>query len=141
MNKPNRLRVRDLVNIGVFSALCMVVSLIFMIPSGFAPILWILWPCLAGLVCGVFFTLLLCLITDVLYFATGECTWVIVVTCALGGILAEVVRKAFVFTKPCPTAETAVIDCLALLLTLCGVYRTACKPLATCLGAEPIKKR
>ena len=105
MKNTQKLTVKDLVNVGIFSALYMVLTLIVMIPAGFAPILWLLWPCMAGIVGGVFFTLLmmkspkpgtaflLCLITGILFFVTGECTWVIVMTCVLGGILAELVRK------------------------------------------------
>ena len=105
MSNQSKLQVKDLVNIGVFSALYMVVSLILMLPAGIAPILWVLWSCLAGLVCGVFFTLLMVkvqkpgaalllpLITGVLYFVTGECTWVIAATCVAGGLLAELMWK------------------------------------------------
>lgn len=35
----NKLKVKDLVNIGIFSALYMVISMIVMIPVGIAPIL------------------------------------------------------------------------------------------------------
>lgn len=101
----NKLKVKDLVNIGIFSALYMVISMIVMIPVGIAPILWLLWPGIAGLFGGAFFTLLmtkvsksgsafiLAIITGLLYFATGECTWVIIVTFAVAGLLAEIIRK------------------------------------------------
>ena len=76
-----------------------------MIPVGIAPILWLIWPGIAGLFGGAFFTLLmtkvpkqgaaliLAIITGLLYFATGECTWVIIVTFAVAGILGEAARK------------------------------------------------
>ena len=82
-----------------------VVSMIVMIPVGIAPILWLIWPGIAGLFGGAFFTLLmtkvpkqgaaliLAIITGLLYFATGECTWVIIVTFAVAGILGEAARK------------------------------------------------
>lgn len=101
----NKLKVKDLVNIGIFSALYMAIAMVVMIPVGIAPILWLLWPGLAGLFGGVFFTLLLtkvpkmgaslllALISGILFFATGECTWVIIVTFAIAGLLAEVMRK------------------------------------------------
>lgn len=101
----NKLKVKDLVNIGIFSALYMVISMIVMIPVGIAPILWLIWPGIAGLFGGAFFTLLmtkvpkqgaaliLAIITGLLYFATGECTWVIIVTFAVAGILGEAARK------------------------------------------------
>ena len=37
--------------------------------------------------------LILAIITGLLYFATGECTWVIIVTFAVAGILGEAARK------------------------------------------------
>ena len=101
----NKLKVKDLVNIGIFSALYMVISMIVMIPVGIAPILWLIWPGIAGLFGGAFFTLLmtkvpkqgatliLAITTGLLYFATGECTWVIIVTFAVAGILGEAARK------------------------------------------------
>ena len=101
----NKLQIKDLVNIGIFSALYMVITMIAMIPAGFSPIIWILWPALAGLLGGAFFTLLmakvqkpgtallLIFIVGLIYFAIGECTWTIVATCAAAGILAEVPRK------------------------------------------------
>ena len=61
MKDTQKLTVKDLVNVGIFSALYMVLTLIIMIPAGFAPILWLLWPCMAGIVGGVFFTLLMLL--------------------------------------------------------------------------------
>ena len=101
----NKLKVKDLVNIGIFSALYMAIAMVVMIPVGIAPILWLLWPGIAGLFGGVFFTLLLtkvpkmgaslllALISGILFFATGECTWVIIVTFAIAGLRAEVMRK------------------------------------------------
>lgn len=103
----NKLKVKDLVNIGIFSALYMAIAMVVMIPVGIAPILWLLWPGIAGLFGGVFFTLLLtkvpkmgaslllALISGILFFATGECTWVIIVPFAIAGLLAEVMRKVF----------------------------------------------
>ena len=92
----NKLKVKDLVNIGIFSALYMVISMIVMIPVGIAPILWLIWPGIAGLFGGAFFTLLMTKVPKqgaALYFATGECTWVIIVTFAVAGILGEAARK------------------------------------------------
>lgn len=47
-------------------------------------------------VCVMFlFAAFLALISGILFFATGECTWVIIVTFAIAGLLAEVMRKVF----------------------------------------------
>lgn len=88
----NKLKVKDLVNIGIFSALYMAIAMVVMLPVGITPVLWLLWPGIAGLFGGAFFTLLLAkvpkmgsalllaIISGILFFATGECTWVIIVT-------------------------------------------------------------
>lgn len=52
----NKLKVKDLVNIGIFSALYMVISMIVMIPVGIAPILWLIWPVLRGFSAEHFYT-------------------------------------------------------------------------------------
>ena len=103
--EEKKLKVKDLVNIGIFSALYMVVTMIAMMPAGLHPVIWLMWPGIAGILAGAFYTILmvkakkpgsaflLMLITGLLYFATGECTWVIVVTTLVAGVVAEVVRK------------------------------------------------
>lgn len=103
--KGNKLKIKDLVNIGIFSALYMVIAMIVMIPVGISPVLWLIWPGIAGVFGGAFFTLLLtkvpksgsslilALISGILFFATGECTWVIIVTFGITGIIAEILRK------------------------------------------------
>lgn len=107
MEENKRLAVRDLVGIGIFSAIYMVVSMILMIPAGFSPYIWLLWPALAGLGCGTIITLLLMrtqkagvafllsAIVGLLFFATGECTWMIVATMVFLGLVAEAGRKYF----------------------------------------------
>ena len=103
----NKLKVKDLVNIGIFSALYMAIAMVVMLPVGITPVLWLLWPGIAGLFGGAFFTLLLAkvpkmgsalllaIISGILFFATGECTWGIIVTFAVAGILGEIARKIF----------------------------------------------
>ncbi len=103
----SKLKVKDLVNIGIFSALYMAIAMVVMLPVGITPVLWLLWPGIAGLFGGAFFTLLLAkvpkmgsalllaIISGILFFATGECTWVIIVTFAVAGILGEIARKIF----------------------------------------------
>ena len=125
----NKLKVKDLVNIGIFSALYMVISMIVMIPVGIAPILWLIWPGIAGLFGGAFFTLLmtkvpkqgaaliLAIITGLLYFATGECTWVIIVTFAVAGILGEAARKVLPWLADLPPLVLLVLPCL------CGYFK------------------
>lgn len=126
--KETGLRVKDLVNIGVFSAIYMVLSLIVMIPSMASPIVWLLWPTICGIVCGSVYMLLAAkvpkrgtallvgLITGIIYFAIGECTWTIIVTFAVFGILAEIIRGALGYQ----TAKSALISCGVLTMGFIG---------------------
>lgn len=50
----NKLKVKDLVNIGIFSALYMAIAMVVMLPVGITPVLWLLWPGIAGLFGGAF---------------------------------------------------------------------------------------
>jgi energy-coupling factor transport system substrate-specific component len=103
----NSLKVKDLINIGIFSALYMAISLLTMSVAMFSPLLWMLWPAIAGALTGTLYMLLMAkvqkkgaallmgLICGLLYFAMGECTWVIVITFLIAGITAEAVRSSF----------------------------------------------
>ena len=131
----NKLKVKDLVNIGIFSALYMVISMIVMIPVGIAPILWLIWPGIAGLFGGAFFTLLmtkvpkqgaaliLAIITGLLYFATGECTWVIIVT--LPEFWAKLQERYWVtnHSKALPWLADLPPLVLLVLPCLCGYFK------------------
>ncbi|KAI3349780.1 Trep_Strep domain-containing protein [Clostridium botulinum] len=100
-------KMKDLVNIGVFSAIFMVISFIVMMPSAISPYLWMGFPGIAGIFCGTIYMLLaskvqsrgmalsIGLITGFIYFAMGECTWTILLTFAIAGIVAEIVRSSF----------------------------------------------
>ena len=100
----NKLKIKDLVNIGIFSTIYMVVSLLTMILAMFSPIIWLLWPSIAGLVCSFVYmflvtkvpkrgtALLLSLITGLIYFISGECTWTMLMSFAIVGVLAEITR-------------------------------------------------
>ncbi|ETJ99492.1 TIGR02185 family protein [Eubacterium nodatum ATCC 33099] len=100
----NKLKIKDLVNIGIFSTIYMVVSLLTMVLAMFSPIIWLLWPSIAGLVCSFVYmflvtkvpkrgtALLLSLITGLIYFISGECTWTMLMSFAIVGVLAEITR-------------------------------------------------
>lgn len=103
MNK-NKLTVKDLVNIGVFSALYMIVSFILMMPMAIAPLLWLLWPAITGIFVGTIYILLMAkvpkkgaalllgVITAIIYFGIGECTWTILLSFVVAGIVTEIIR-------------------------------------------------
>ena len=99
-----KMRGKDLITIGIFSAIYFVINFAFMLMGGFHPILWILMPGFIAVFAGITFMLmtakvqklgavfLMGLITALIYFATGQFTLVILISMASACILAEVAR-------------------------------------------------
>lgn len=122
-----RLKTKDLVNIGIFSVIYMVLSILVMVTAIFSPILWLLWPAITGVICNFIYMLLvskvpkpgtaflLIAITGIIYFVTGECTWVIVVSCVVSGILAEFVRRILGYKNPKSEIISSGIICIGLI--------------------------
>lgn len=98
------LKGRDLITVGIFSAIYFVINFAFMLLSGFHPLLWILMPGFIALFSGIPFmlmcnkvqkfgaVLLMGLITGLIYFVTGQFTVVILVTFVISCGLGELVR-------------------------------------------------
>lgn len=99
-----RLRGKDLITIGIFSAIYFVLNFVFMLCGGIHPILWILMPGLIALTTGIPF-MLMCtkvqklgavfimgLITALIYFVTGMFTPLILGMMAVSCVVAEVIR-------------------------------------------------
>lgn len=94
---------RDLITIGIFSAIYFVLNFVAMI-TGFVPVLWLLLPGVAGILTGIPFMLMeskvrkpgailiMGAITALLYFVTGQFTVLLLITFAVAGILSEVYR-------------------------------------------------
>lgn len=94
---------RDLITIGIFSAIYFVLNFVAMI-TGFVPVLWLLLPGVAGILTGIPFMLMeskvrkpgailiMGVITALLYFVTGQFTVLLLITFAVACILAEVYR-------------------------------------------------
>lgn len=94
---------RDLITIGIFSAIYFVLNFVAMI-TGFVPVLWLLLPGVAGILTGIPFMLMeskvrkpgailiMGAITALLYFVTGQFTVLLLITFAVACILAEVYR-------------------------------------------------
>ena len=103
-NNGKMLKGRDLITIGIFSALYFVINFAFMLVSGLHPLLWILMPGLIALFAGIPFllmcakvqkpgaVLLMGLITGLIYFATGQFTLIILITFVIGCGLGELIR-------------------------------------------------
>lgn len=105
-NSKKTLQGRDLITIGIFSAIYFVINFIFMLMGGLHPILWILMPGLIALFSGIPFmlmcakvqktgaVLLMGLITGLIYFVTGQFTVIILASFVISCVLAEIARKA-----------------------------------------------
>lgn len=98
------LKGKDLITIGIFSAIYFVINFAFMLLGGIHPVLWMLMPGFIAVFVGIPFMLmaakvqkpgavfLMGLITALIYFVTGQFTLVILISMASACILAEVVR-------------------------------------------------
>lgn len=100
-----KLKGKDLIIIGIFSAIYFVINFAFMLMGGIHPVLWMLMPGFIAIFAGIPFMLiavkvqkpgavfLMGLITALIYFATGQFTLVILISMASTCILTEVVRS------------------------------------------------
>ena len=98
------LKGKDLITIGIFSALYFVINFAFMLLGGLHPMMWILMPAFIALFSGIPFmlmcakvqkpgaVLLMGLITGLIYFVTGQFTIVILVTFVIACGLGELSR-------------------------------------------------
>lgn len=98
------LKGKDLITIGIFSAIYFVINFAFMLMGGIHPVLWILMPAFIALFSGIPFmlmcakvqkpgaVLLMGLITGLIYFVTGQFTIVILVSFVIACVLGELTR-------------------------------------------------
>ena len=98
------LKGRDLINIGIFTAIYFVIQFVFMLCGGIHPALWVFMPALDGLFAGIPFMLMCAkvqkpgavvimgLIVALIYFATGMFTPLILAMMAASCVVAEVIR-------------------------------------------------
>ena len=98
------LKGKDLITIGILSAIYFVINFAFMLLGGLHPMMWILMPAFITLFSGIPFmlmcakvqkpgaVLLMGLITGLIYFATGQFTIVILVTFVIACGLGELSR-------------------------------------------------
>lgn len=101
-----KLKGKDLITIGIFSAIYFVINFIFMLLGGLHPIMWILMPGFIALFTGVPYmimaskvqksgaVLIMGFITGLIYYVTGMFTVVILITFASACVLAELIRLA-----------------------------------------------
>lgn len=99
-----RLKGKDLITIGIFSAIYFVINFIFMLCGGIHPIMWMLMPGFIAVFAGIPFMLMVAkvqktgavflmgFITGLIYFATGQFTVVILIFMVISCGLAEISR-------------------------------------------------
>ncbi|NWK09935.1 MptD family putative ECF transporter S component [Clostridium cadaveris] len=102
--QSNKLKGKDLISIGIYSAIYFVINFIFMLVSGLHPIIWIFMPAFIALFSGIPFmlmcakvekmgaVLIMGAITALLYFLTGQFTVIILVTFLIACITSEICR-------------------------------------------------
>lgn len=95
---------KDIITVGIFSAIYFVINFVFMLLSGLHPLLWVLMPGLIAVFTGIPFlmmcakvqktgaVLLMGLITALIYFVTGQFTVVILIAFVISCALAELAR-------------------------------------------------
>ena len=98
------LKGRDLISIGIFTALYFVIQFVFMLLGGIHPALWVFMPALDALFAGIPFMLMCAkvqkpgaviimgLIVGLIYFATGMFTPLILGMMAGACVVAEIIR-------------------------------------------------
>ncbi|WP_270819713.1 MptD family putative ECF transporter S component [[Eubacterium] hominis] len=105
MKKTNKLQIKDLVTIGIYTAIYFMVNVIVMVCGGIAPLVWIFMPTILSLICGVIYMplmakvqkpgaiLIMGMITALIYLIRGGFSLVLIVTYSVSCILAELIRK------------------------------------------------
>lgn len=103
-NNEKYLQGKELISIGIFSAIYFVLNFICMLLSGIHPVIWILLPCLVSLITGVPFmlmcakvqkfgaVLLMGLVTALIYYVTGMFTLYLLITFVIACVAAELIR-------------------------------------------------
>lgn len=103
--QSNKLKAKDLVTIGIFTALYMVACVIFEVLGGLGPLVWVFMPAFLGLLCGpIYMTLakkvekfgvplFMGLIPALIFSVRGGYFFILPLTCLIAGICAELIRK------------------------------------------------
>ncbi|MBP3489705.1 MAG: MptD family putative ECF transporter S component [Roseburia sp.] len=126
-NSKKVLKGKDLITIGIFSAIYFVINFIFMLMGGLHPLMWILMPGFIALFSGIPFmlmcakvqkfgsVLLMGLITGLIYFVTGQFTVIILVTFVIACGLGELFRALTGYGSF--LGNTAAFVCFSLGMT------------------------
>lgn len=121
------LKGKELITIGIFSAIYFVINFAFMLLSGIHPIMWMLMPGFIALFTGIPYMLmvekvqkpgavfLMGLITALIYLATGQLTVVILITYCIACLLAEIVRYITKFSSFSGNSLSFVLFSLSMI--------------------------
>ena len=100
------LKGRDLITVGIFTALYFVINFLFMLLSGLHPYLWVFMPAIDALFAGIPFmlacakvpkfgtVLIIGMVPSLIYFITGRFTPVILGLMLASCVVAEIIRAA-----------------------------------------------
>lgn len=104
VSMDKKLKGKDLITIGIFSAIYFVINFACMVSGGIHPLLWVLMPGTIGLFADIPYMLnaakvqklgavfLMGFIASLIYFATGQFTVVILISMVISCVLAEITR-------------------------------------------------
>lgn len=102
MNNDNKIKSKDAITIGIFSALIVAVRMVFMILGGISPIVWFSSHFIDAIILGPIFMLLVTkihktgaifmasLLTGLVFFVSS---YMVTITCVVFGLLAELSLK------------------------------------------------
>ncbi|MBE6876040.1 MAG: Trep_Strep domain-containing protein [Ruminococcus sp.] len=106
-----KLSAKDLINVGIFTAIYAVVMFLFTILTSFAPITYVLLPAFIAIICAPIYSLFLTkvktfgmitimgvLIGILMVFMTGN-SWIMTVFCTLLGVIADFITKTGNYTS------------------------------------------
>ena len=103
---PRGLKGRDLITVGIFTALYFVINFLFMLLSGLHPYLWVFMPVIDALFAGIPFmlacakvpkfgtVLIIGMVPSLIYFITGMFTPLILGLMLASCVVAEIIRAA-----------------------------------------------
>lgn len=111
MKSSKKLSAKDLINVGIFTAIYFVILFVFTAITSFAPITYILLPAFIAIICAPVYVLFITkvktfgmitimgiLIGLLMVFTTGN-TWVMFVFCTVLGIVSDLITKTGGYTS------------------------------------------
>ena len=132
--QKTKLQAKDLVTIGVFTALYMAVCVVFEVLGGLGPLVWVFMPTFLSLVCGpIYMTLankvqkfgvplLMGLIPALIFAVRGGYFFVLPTTCLIAGLIAEAIRKSMGYQSKNGTLLSYAVFSLGMVGNLLPIW-------------------